>query len=146
MFLPAFSISLFTFAFYLVFAIQTTTGLASFHRDSSLLKGKAGVTRNILYIDQTVGRDGNNIQNLSLLPLIHNPTQITHIILFSLYFEDDATVFYQGAPFPHQNTTQQLADANILQQHGVKVLMCLGGAGNQPFNQLAADVSASCAP
>lgn len=89
--------------------------------------------RLIQYV-QTFTQQGDPSKQLSLLPLAQEKLPITHVILAALHVNaaagditlndlDPAAEFYQSV----------WSDVKVLQQHGIKVLVMLGGAARGSY-------------
>ena len=124
---------------------STATKLSSHQKDSTAQP----IPRNAVYVADIWHPEPNATSNgshIELLPLIQNPTKITHVIMFNL------NVDYT----PNINTTLASVDVHSpnydwlrseieqLQAVGVKVMGSSGGYGNGVFDRLNANVSHCC--
>lgn len=74
---------------------------------------------------------------VSLLPLLTNPTGVTHVILSAIHVNwEPGNVTLNDDPPDHPKYTQLWDEALVLQDSGVKVLGMLGGAARGSFARL----------
>ena len=79
-------------------------------------------------------------QPLSLLPLLDNPTKITHVILAALHLQSDAGDIHLNDDPPNSAVFDQTwSEVKTLQQNGIKVLAMMGGAAQGSYQLLAGD-------
>lgn len=97
--------------------------------------------RNIIYIQSLYTEDPSEDSagtHISLLPLIDNDTQVTHVILATVALDrTNATlVTLNGIPVLDPAWDWLWNETSILQDNGVKVSIMLGGAGSLAYNLL----------
>src|SRR5271155_2407409 len=74
---------------------------------------------------------------VSLLPLITNPSGVTHVILAAIHVNRDPNNFTLNDDSPdHPKYTQLWDEIVVLQDNGIKVLGMLGGAAQGSFARL----------
>lgn len=100
--------------------------------------------RNIIYVQSLWTTPPNvttNGTHISLLPLIQNPTRVTHVILAALALDkhDPAAITLNGLPPTSPEYDWLWSETATLQSNGVSVLLMLGGAGSVAFNLLEQD-------
>ncbi|EXJ60761.1 chitinase [Cladophialophora yegresii CBS 114405] len=79
----------------------------------------------------------NDDEYCSLLPLLTNPSGITHVILAALHVNwDPGNVTLNDDPSTHTKYTQLWDEVLVLQDSGIKVLGMLGGAARGTFARL----------
>lgn len=89
--------------------------------------------RVVLYI-QTFHQNG---QAISLLPLIQNPTGLTHAILAAIHINGNPQhLTLNDDPPSHPKFTQMWSEVQQLKAAGIKILGMLGGAAQGSFQRL----------
>ncbi|RMZ85872.1 hypothetical protein DV737_g480, partial [Chaetothyriales sp. CBS 132003] len=79
----------------------------------------------------------SNGEYVSLLPLITNPSGVTHVILAAIHVNPDPSdLRLNDDPPDHAKYDQLWEEVKVLQRHGVKVLAMLGGAARGSFARL----------
>lgn len=79
----------------------------------------------------------HNDEYCSLLPLITNPSGVTHIILAAIHVNwDPQDLRLNDDPPDHEKYTQLWDEVLVLQDSGIKVLGMLGGAARGSFARL----------
>jgi hypothetical protein len=101
------------------------------------------VPRNVIYSANLYTSEPNATSNgtqLSILPLIQNPTKITHVILFTFDIKANGTVTFGGPPLDTGYADFIWPQVKQVQQAGVKVMGCLGGATGTVWQRLEQNV------
>jgi hypothetical protein len=97
------------------------------------------VPRNVIYIQTFTNPDGSQ---LSLLPLLNQPTRVTHVILAALHVDSTPGEIHLNNNDPSSSFYDFLwPEVQQLQQAGIKVMMMLGGAARGSYQNLATNVS-----
>lgn len=90
--------------------------------------------RNQIYVQTFRNTTGGNF---SMLPLIQNPTQLTHLHLASLHINSQPGAITLNDNSPNDTIWNTMwSEAAQLQQSGVKVLMSIGGAAAGSYPRL----------
>lgn len=101
------------------------------------IPGQPGQHRVILY-HQTIRPDGGDY--VSMLPLVENPTGVTHIIIAAFHLNADPGHITLNDDPPVAALFDSLwAEVPLVKQHGVKVMGMLGGAAPGSFRCLDGD-------
>jgi hypothetical protein len=99
----------------------------------------AQVARNVIYVQTFTNPDGSQ---LSLLPLLDQQTQVTHVILAALHVDSTPGEIHLNDNDPSSSFYDFLwPEVQQLQQAGIKVMMMLGGAARGSYQNLATNVS-----
>jgi len=136
--------TLLTSLFSLLPFLTTTSALPT----SNLAPRQAAdlpVPRNAVYVQTFHNTDGSP---LSILPLVQNPTGITHIILAALHIQSDAGDIHLNDDPPSSDVYAQLWQdvATIQQTTNVKVMAMLGGSAPGSFSVLENDDTVRAIP
>ncbi|KAH6677708.1 glycoside hydrolase superfamily [Halenospora varia] len=76
-------------------------------------------------------------ERLSLLPLLHYETKVTHIILASMHLhEEPGQIRLNDDPLDSSVWDTIWKEVNILQKNGIKVMALLGGAAGGTYKRL----------
>ena len=79
----------------------------------------------------------HNNEYISLLPLLTNPSGITHVILAAIHVNwEPHNLTLNDDPHTHEKYTQLWDEVLVLQDSGIKVLGMLGGAAKGSFARL----------
>ena len=89
---------------------------------------------------QTHHKPGTN-QPVGLLPLLHNNTGITHVIIAAIHINEPAgNVTLNDDPPEAEKNNALWSDVAWMQAAGVKVMAMLGGAAQGSYAKLQKDV------
>jgi hypothetical protein len=95
--------------------------------------------RNIIYVQTFKNSDGSQV---SLLPLLNQNTQVTHVILAALHVNGNPGDINLNDNNPNSNYYDFLwPEVKQLQSAGIKVMMMMGGAAAGSYQRLASNVS-----
>lgn len=101
------------------------------------ISGRADRHRVICY-HQTIRPDRGDY--VSMLPLVNNPTGVTHIIIAAFHLNADPDLItLNDDPPSHSSYDQMWAEVPQVKQHDVKVMGMLGGAAQGSFRCLDGD-------
>jgi hypothetical protein len=107
-------------------------------RDTSI----TGPTPRVIVYVQTFHVNGNDGENLSLLPLLTDNTGITHVIFAMTHLNSEpGDIHLNDNPYNASIFDQAWSDAKQLQAGGIKVMATMGGAGDGSYDNLASNVS-----
>lgn len=98
--------------------------------------------RLLVYVQTFHVNDGNSSTPLSLLPLRDEHTGITHVIFAMTHLSTTPGIITMNDnSYDAPMFDSAWSDAKQLQAAGIKVMACLGGAGDISYDNLAANVS-----
>ncbi|KAI9744627.1 MAG: Cyclin-dependent kinase catalytic subunit [Claussenomyces sp. TS43310] len=107
-------------------------------RDNGSATDASSTPRLIMYV-QTF-HDENDSNDLSLLPLLDDNTGVTHVILAMLHLNTSPGDIHLNNDPPNSTSFDSAwSDVKTLQSNGIKVMGCLGGAGDGSYGHLADD-------
>jgi hypothetical protein len=114
--------------------------------DAAVLAREVSVTgptpRRLVYVQTFHVNEGNSSTPLSLLPLRDEHTGITHVIFAMTHLSTTpGNITMNDNPYNAAMFDSAWSDAKQLQAAGIKVMACLGGAGDDSYDNLAANVS-----
>jgi hypothetical protein len=107
----------------------------SHHHHGPLSTDPNTSSRLVIYV-QTFATFSN--EPLSLLPMLEHNTKVTHVILGSLHLhETPGVIMLNNDPLESAMYDSIWEEVMVLQEHGVKVLMLLGGAAGATYARLS---------
>ncbi|KAM3425064.1 hypothetical protein BST61_g7031 [Cercospora zeina] len=119
-------------------ALLSLLGLASaLPSESTTIEKRADAynpPRNLAYIQTFRRVDGGKF---SMLPLIHNPTQITHLYISALHINPDPKGMHLNDNHPNDTIWNNMwSEVTQLQKAGKKVMYMMGGAAPGSYPRL----------
>jgi hypothetical protein len=102
------------------------------------------VPKLVVYV-QTFHVNGNPNTPLSILPLLNDNTGVTHVIFAMTHLNSaPGDIHLNDDPYNSTVFAQAWSEGAQLQAAGIKLMVCIGGAGDGSFSHLEADVCGPC--
>ena len=94
--------------------------------------------RRVIYYHQTLIPGGG--EYVSMLPLVENPTGVTHVILAAIHINSEPeNITLNDDPFSSPKFDPLWAEVPLVKRGGVKIMGMLGGAAQGSFQRLDGD-------
>lgn len=129
----------FLFALLGAFGISSASFLdTTLELHGDLIEGSSNHTKEpsrlVMYVQTFTTPHG---EPLSLLPLLHHRTKVTHVILASIHLhEKPGEIRLNDDPFDSSKWGRIWQEVRILQVRGIKVMGLLGGAAGGTYKNL----------